>query len=412
MRTLMLTILILAILAAPVLAESTELGEGRWFTLFDTENRVLLRTGIRIHVGDRFLDGDNCMYQVYKVDEKRLQAWAKEVEDSVSRAALPAAGLPGANNNKIAVYHTHSGESFQPSDGVASTDQGPGGVYKVGEQLSRRVEKHNTIKVIHCQETFFPYSGSYRRSRSAAINLAEDGDLDAIFDLHRDAAPAGEYYREIDDMQLTQVMIVVGTQNPAYTANEEFAWQLKEVADKIYPNLVKGIFYARGDYNQDLHPRALLLEIGAHSNSRLQAEIGSRAFADVIAVTLYGSLPEESKTDKEINKDPKLQPTADPTPGSRGGVLKGLLTLAGMLGLGGAFYLFLSVGSWQGVKETLSHFFRVEFRDIISAIPWEKFRPRYILRQLQAIKIGAGAAPLRELIRAWLQRLFDPRNRV
>jgi stage II sporulation protein P len=408
----MLTILILAILAAPVLAESTELGEGRWFTLFDTENRVLLRTGIRIHVGDRFLDGDNCMYQVYKVDEKRLQAWAKEVEDSVSRAALPAAGLPGANNNKIAVYHTHSGESFQPSDGVASTDQGPGGVYKVGEQLSRRVEKHNTIKVIHCQETFFPYSGSYRRSRSAAINLAEDGDLDAIFDLHRDAAPAGEYYREIDDMQLTQVMIVVGTQNPAYTANEEFAWQLKEVADKIYPNLVKGIFYARGDYNQDLHPRALLLEIGAHSNSRLQAEIGSRAFADVIAVTLYGSLPEESKTDKEINKDPKLQPTADPTPGSRGGVLKGLLTLAGMLGLGGAFYLFLSVGSWQGVKETLSHFFRVEFRDIISAIPWEKFRPRYILRQLQAIKIGAGAAPLRELIRAWLQRLFDPRNRV
>lgn len=412
MRIFMLTILILALLAAPALAENTELGDGRWFTLYSSENKVLLRTGIRIHVGDRFLDSDNCLYQVYKVDEARLQAWARQVEDQGAWAAVQAQGLPGANNKQIAVYHTHSGESYQPSEGVDSTDQVQGGVYKVGAELSKRVEKHSDVKVIHCQETFFPYSGSYRRSRTAAIDLVESGELDAIFDLHRDAAPQDEYYQEIDDMRLTQVMIVVGTQNPVYQVNEEFAWQLKEVADSMYPSLVKGIFYAKGDYNQDLHPRALLLEVGAHTNSRQQAEIGSRAFADVIYVTLYGSLPRESKTDEEIKKDPQLQPTADPPPGSRGGVWKGLLTLAGMLGLGGAFYLFLSTGSWQGVKETLSHFFRVEFRDVISAIPWQKFHPRYLLGQLRAIRFGAGAPPQLKLIQEWWQRLFKSRNRL
>jgi stage II sporulation protein P len=412
MRTFLLSILIIALLAPLALAENTELGEGRWFTLYNTENKVLLRTGIRIYVGDRFLDSDNCLYHVYKVDSERLRAWAREVDNEEARAVSPVQGLPGADNFKIALYHTHSGESYLPSDGVDSTDQEQGGVYGVGGQLSSRLEKKDELQVIHCQDTFFPYSGSYRRSRVAALNLVEEGDLDAIFDLHRDAAPEDEYYREIEDMQLTQVMIVVGTQNPVYQVNEEFAWQLKEVGDSMYPGLVKGIFYAKGDYNQDLHPRALLLEVGAHTNSRQQAEIGVRAFGDVIYATLYGSLPEDSETEEEIKENPQLQPTADPPSGSQGGVLKGLLTLVGMLGLGGIFYLLLSVGSWQGVKKTVSHFFRVEFRDVVSSIPWHKFYPRYIFRQFQALKLGSGAPLFLKRVRDWWHRLINTRNRL
>lgn len=411
MRTFLLSLLIVALLAAPAFADDTELGDGRWYTLYNSENKVLLRTGIRIHVGDRFLDSDNRLYHVYKVDSQRLRAWAREIEHEGARSVSPVQGLPGADNFKVAVYHTHSGESYLPSDGVDSTDQEQGGVYKVGNQLSNRLEKHETLEVVHCQDTFFPYSGSYRRSRVAALNLVEGGDLDAIFDLHRDAAPPAEYYREIEDMQLTQVMIVVGTQNPVYQANEEFAWQLKEVGDSMYPGLVKGIFYARGDYNQDLHPRALLLEVGAHTNSRQQAEIGARAFGDVVYATLYGQMPEDSETEEEIKENPQLQPTAAPPTGSKGGFLKGLLTLLGMLGLGGVFYLFLSTGSWQGVKDTVSRFFREEFRDVVSAIPWHKFHPRYIIRQVQSLKLGAGAPDFLKRVRDWWHRL-NPRNRL
>ncbi|MDP1340834.1 stage II sporulation protein P, partial [Klebsiella variicola] len=74
------------------------------------------------------------------------------------------AGIQGADRNRIGVYHTHSGESYLPSDGVESTDQQRGGVYQVGAQFSQRLEK-NGVQVMHSQATHFPYTGSYRRSR-------------------------------------------------------------------------------------------------------------------------------------------------------------------------------------------------------------------------------------------------------
>lgn len=409
MRALMLTVLIIGLVAGPVLADNSELGEGRWYTLYSSDNKVLLRTGISIHVGDRFLDSDNRLYEVYRVDEDRFQAWASEIAKDTFGNVMEAQGLPGADNKIIAVYHTHSGESYLPSDGVDSTDSEPGGVYRVGEELSARFEKDGGIKALHCEETFFPYSGAYRRSRNAAIDLVETGDIDAIFDVHRDAAPKDEYYQEIDDMSLTQVMLVVGAQNPTKQTNEEFAWQLKEVADSMYPQLVKGIFYARGGYNQDLHPRALLLEFGAHTNLRQEAEVAARAFADVVYVTLYGPLPLEEET--EIEENPQLASTADPAPGSKGGILKGLFSFLALLSFGAGSYLFISTGSWSGVKETLTHFFTVEFRDLFSSIPWRKLLPSYWLRQLRELKIGSGAPANLRFLQDWLRRFLGPKNR-
>ena len=148
-------------------------------------------TGIRIQVGDRFLDGDNRLYRVYKVDYRRLRAWAELIgtEEGFARTAA-AGGLEGADARRIAIYHTHSGESYLPSDGVDSTSQRQGGIYKVGAQMAKRLENKDEVEVVHSQETFFPYSGSYRRSRVVAAELAQT-DLDAIFDVHRDAAPPG-----------------------------------------------------------------------------------------------------------------------------------------------------------------------------------------------------------------------------
>ena len=52
------------------------------------------------------------------------------------------------------------------------------------------------------------------------------------------------------------------------------------------PMLVKGIYYGRGNYNQDLGPRTLLIEVGAHTNSRIRAERGAAMFATVLDRTL------------------------------------------------------------------------------------------------------------------------------
>lgn len=416
MRVIMAGLMVAALLAGPAFADdNSELGDGRWFTLYDEDHQVLLRTGIRIQVGDRFLSGNNRMYEVYRVDESRLRAWAKEIDRIDDLGARPVgAGIQGADRNRIGVYHTHSGESYLPSDGVESTDQQRGGVYQVGAQFSQRLEK-NGVQVMHSQATHFPYTGSYRRSRQTALQLVEEG-LDAIFDIHRDAAPWGEYFEEVEDMVLTQILLVVGTQNPAYRANEEFAWRLKAVSDRHLPDLVKGVFYAQGDYNQDLHARSLLLEIGAHTNRREHAEVGARAFADMVAISLYGA-PDEPGNDpqsREIEENPQLQPTTDPPAGRRGGLLRGVLTLFGLLGFGGAAYMFIAVGSWEEVRDTLTRFWHTEFRDLTGKIPWEKLSPRHVITQIKSIRLGEGKALGIEAgaISKWFRNLFRPRNRL
>ena len=67
---------------------------------------------------------------------------------------------------------------------------------------------------------------------------------------------------------MTQIQFVVGRQNQNLGINRQYATSLKAVADQIFPGLIKGIFFGRGNYNQDLSPLNLLLEVGAHTNSR------------------------------------------------------------------------------------------------------------------------------------------------
>ena len=274
---------------------------------------------------------------------------AELVEDQGSLSpASPAQGLEGPTPADC-LYHTHSGESYQPSTTASTPLTRAKAVVLKWAQFTQSLEGQDALEVVHCQQTFFPLSGLYRRSRTAVLDFIEE-DFDAIFDLHRDAAPWEEYYREIGDRELTQVMLVVGTQNPNYRVNEEFAWQLKAAADAMYPELVKGIFYARGDYNQDLHPRALLMEVGAHTNSRLHAETGAGSLPKWSRHLMAVPRPRRIATDAEIRRIPGSNPL--PTRLRPGGSLLRGADPVGSVG-GGRLFTSSSVRQLGGVKEKL-----------------------------------------------------------
>ena len=57
---------------------------------------------------------------------------------------------------------------------------------------------------------------------------------------------------------------------------------LKARADRDYPGLVKGIFLAKGNYNQDLAPRSILIEFGTHETSLDMAAKAADLIADVL----------------------------------------------------------------------------------------------------------------------------------
>ena len=54
--------------------------------------------------------------------------------------------------------------------------------------------------------------------------------------------------------------LVVGRQKANREANLDYSNLIMALADEEFPGLIKGIFNARGNYNQDMGPRMILLE--------------------------------------------------------------------------------------------------------------------------------------------------------
>ncbi len=322
--------------------------EGYFVLKDETTGQVILNTARLLHAGDQFIDNQNRSFLVTRVDQDT--AWAKP--DRGGNAAASSED-PGVENKggaaipvqkareAVGIYHSHGAESYVPSDGVDSNDAG-GGIIKVGRSF-REALQNKGITVEHIQETHVPHdAGAYNRSRRTATNLVSD-NLDAVFDVHRDAVPPEEYDRDIDGRDLVQIMMVVGRQNPNVSSNKFFAEELKRVADSRHPGLIKGILLAQGNYNQDLSPRAILIEIGAHTNTREQAEESVALFADVVDTYLYA---QQGQT------------------GGGGIASQGALKLLIALVLAVFIYLLISAGSWKEMREKIVSFFRREFADL------------------------------------------------
>jgi stage II sporulation protein P len=217
-----------------------------------------------------------------------LQAAAKAGQDGAVPPATPAriaAPVPGARGTParttarplIAVYHTHSDESYVPTDGTESIE-GKGTIFKVGDAMTRALEAVG-FRVAHSRQPHDPHdAAAYDRSRGTARQLLQKGPV-AIFDVHRDTAPPEAYEARVAGENVDQILIVLGRENPSLKVNEAFAKRLKAAMDQRFPGLIRGLFYGLGKYNQDLSPHALLLEVGSHVTPRTSAERGISLFA-------------------------------------------------------------------------------------------------------------------------------------
>ena len=296
---------------SPVSADEETWGEflpmGEYYTMLDPEGNVLIETGRRIYPQDQYLTTENILYEVVEVDEQTKVAQTELVEKvkleifswNNLRQELGLTVIEAAEEGtrgKIALYHTHNAESYVPTDGTDSI-YGKGGIHQVGQAFAERLTDLG-VTVDYSENLHLPHDrGAYRRSRETVLELLS-GQPDAIFDLHRDAAPQSAYAIQLGNEWITQVHFVVGRQNQNLGVNRKYAQSLKAIADEMYPGLVKGIFYGRGNYNQDLSPLSLLLEAGAHTNSRPAAERGISLFAEVVDHYFFGPVAEAAGSDQ------------------------------------------------------------------------------------------------------------------
>ncbi|MCL6450630.1 MAG: stage II sporulation protein P [Acetobacteraceae bacterium] len=341
--------------AAPAWAH-TEVGRG-WYTLLDTSGKVLLRTGLVITPGDSFVDRDDREYTVFQVVGtvaygRRADGGSQAASESQGAEAVAGEALApaGAARPTVAIYHTHSDESFLPSDGTGSIP-GRGSIFEVGRELKLSLEKQG-IRALQSRVSHDPHdAAAYDRSRRTARELLSSARPAMLLDVHRDTAPVEVYRRNIEGQQVAEILLVVGRQNPNQGANAAFARRLKSTLDQRVPGLVRGIFFAQGDYNQDLHPRALLLEVGTYLLPREEAERSMRLFAQGVT-PLLGAAGATGRGAAAESRSAWLT----------------LLWVALVLGGGVAGYLYISTGSWQEAGRKVVRFFRHDLGSILARV--------------------------------------------
>jgi len=280
-------------LAALLLRAGGERASG-FYTLIDERGAPLLCTGIVVRRGDRYLDPGNQWHRVTRVRGAVAQTVidanppvgeaARPEADTVLAAGRPGAIPLGAARQVIVIYHTHSDESYIPSDGTASLIAA-GGIYDVGETMAASLKKAG-FTVVHDLTAHDPHDGgAYPRSRRTVLdNLKYSPTL--IYDVHRDSAPASEYLTTIQGYETARILVVIGGGNPFYRSNLGIANQMKAGADSLYPGLVRGIFVAGGNFNQDLSPADILLEMGTDTIAKEAAQRAATLWANVTAAYL------------------------------------------------------------------------------------------------------------------------------
>lgn len=326
--------------------------------VYDEDGNYIFSSCLGIFEGDRYINEDNQEYEVIRVDEDRAICKSLGTVDLLagekllgSVLDLPPLVQKGEDKNKeIGMYHTHSAESYKPGPAFKTPR---GQIYQVGDVLKKELEKKG-VKVLQSDETFLPHDGgAYERSRPICADLVKK-QPDAIFDVHRDAIPrASEYLSKVKGEEISQVRLVVGRQNPKREPNEQMAKRLKAIADEKYPGLIKGIFYAKGKYNQELSSRCLLLEMGTHVTTDAQAKASASMLADSITTMLYGA---GGTTGGGEAGTKRAQSNAG---------WKNVIWIVLAVVVGGAAFLFLNEGGLSGVSGRLKEFTGEEFANVL-----------------------------------------------
>ncbi|WP_425061370.1 stage II sporulation protein P [Sporomusa carbonis] len=369
-------ILGLILITTSAVGLASEHNDGRYSTIVDEAGNPVYLTGWRVEAGDQVLTEKNRRYEVVSVEgdiahakfigEVNLSLYYNEDQSLLVKLKdiLQPNIAKAQGGGKVAIYHTHSDESYVPTDGKESID-GAGGIYKVGDSFAETL-KSKGIEAIHSQAKHDPHDDmAYERSRRTALDLIKTQQPDAIFDVHRDAVPPQVYLTNINGQDVSKVQLVVGKYGPTGKQIEDYALQIKAAADKQHPGLVKGIFFAKGgDYNQDLHPRSMLLEVGAHTNDRTTAEKGVALFADVVPTILGKS--SSTTGPNAAGTTGAAGPTGlGSAAGGMSGATKSMGWILGLLIVGGAAFLFLSTGSMKEAGAKLKKFATTEFANFL-----------------------------------------------
>lgn len=207
-------------------------------------------------------------------------------------------------NPQILIYHTHSQEGY--IDSVPGDENTT--VIGVGNYLESLLRDVFGYQVIHMKDAFDMANGTLERSKAynyalPAVEkvLEENPSVQVVIDLHRDGVPDDRHLvTEINGKPTAQIMYFNGLSrtvsngsldslpNPYIEDNLAFAFQMSVQAARYYPELTRCIYLKGYRYNLHVRPRSMLLEVGAQTNTVVEAMNAMEPFSVILNKVLKG----------------------------------------------------------------------------------------------------------------------------
>lgn len=189
------------------------------------------------------------------------------------------------NKPLLLIYHTHASESFIPVSGKAYSDDPEETVVYLGDYLANILENNYGISVLHHRGVFDEVrDGAYERARPVIEKiLKQNPQIEVVIDLHRDGVSRGITTGNVRGLETGRLLFVVGTRHSGWTDNLRFTLFMQTVLVDKYPGLSRGIRRYACVYNQDLHPRSILVEIGGHENTAAEVRRTIPLLAEAVA---------------------------------------------------------------------------------------------------------------------------------
>ena len=187
------------------------------------------------------------------------------------------------NKNDILIFHTHTCESYTPTEqyqyestGNYRTTDLNYTVSRVGDELEKYLTNYG-YNVVHDKSyhDYPAYNGSYNRSLVTVKKLLEQyTNTDIVIDLHRDAIGDNSYAPKIKigDDYCARIMFVIGTDGGGlshdnWRNNLKFAMKVVQKGNELYPGFFKPIIVRNSRYNHHLADAACIIEVGATGNT-------------------------------------------------------------------------------------------------------------------------------------------------
>ena len=239
----------------------------------------------------------------FNLADNQVSKYEVEIKDSDVVANLNNPGLKKTVNKakpEVLIYHSHTTEAYLTSEKDVSkttfnTDETKN-VSAVGDVLKKELEEKYGVSVIHDKtlHNVGDYNASYKKSGITLDKyLKEYGDFKLIIDLHRDSVQKSAVTTKINGESVARFMFVVTQKNPRYAKQKKFIDSLIKISNKLFPDLLRAneIFayeWGIGYYNQNRSDNAVLLEVGAYTNTIEEVKNTGKYLARIIAEQING----------------------------------------------------------------------------------------------------------------------------